>query len=285
METDPRHPAFASEIEAVEARAWASLSAVTASELLFDTRGMVAGVALFSSAEHPLANRVIGLGLERPVQPQMLDKILEMYDAKKNGPVFIPAAPTARPSSLPRLLQARGFEPSMKEAKLYRKTENPPAKDPRDRVFEAKEADHEIALSLYRGSGMHSDWADVMAGNLGSRNWHHFIALEGDRPVALASFFASQGHALCFPGWTLPGYRHRGYQRALLAHRIAAAAELGCSWVSVNVDLTDSPIGFTTRSYTRVGFELLYVRTTHIRLQPNVAAPNAFSRRLLIPHS
>lgn len=285
MDTDPKHADFTAAIEGVEARAWSSLAAVVKSEPLFDERGLQAATALFSDSTYPLANRVVGLGLARPVQPSVLDRILEMYDAAGADSIFIPMAPTARPSTLPRLLQERGFEPSMKEGKLYRSTQDPPRMDSRDRVIAAKEEDHEGVLNLYRSGGMDADWANIMAANLGTPGWHHFVALDGDRPVALASLFASQGFGLCFPGWTLPAYRHRGYQRALAAHRIAAARELGIGWVSANLDVTDSPIGFTIRSYTRLGFELLYVRTTFIRQRPNVTVPNAFSRRLLIPHS
>jgi GNAT superfamily N-acetyltransferase len=282
METDPSHADFTAAIEGVEARAWASLAAVTTSEPLFDDRGLLAATALFSQPTYPLANRVVGLGLSRPVPTGLLDRILTRYDRSEADSIFIPIAPIARPSTLPRLLQKRGFEPAMKEAKLYRSTQDPPVMDPRDRVVVAQEEDHESVLNLYRRGGMASDWATVMAANLGTPFWHHFLALDGDRPVALASMFASQGFAWCLPGWTIPEYRHRGYQRALAAHRIAAARALGIGWVSANLDVTDDPIGFTIRSYSRLGFELLYVRTTHIRHRPNVPLPNAFSRRLLI---
>jgi GNAT superfamily N-acetyltransferase len=155
--------------------------------------------------------------------------------------------------------------------------------DPRDRIVMATEADYEVVLSLYRGGGMQPEWAEVMAGNVGAPSWYHFMTLDGDKPVALASMYISQGFALCFPGMTLPAYRNRGYQRALASHRIAAAGELGCEWVSVNVDVTDSPLGFTTRTYTRLGFELLYVRNTHVWHQPDVMLPDAYSRRMLAP--
>ncbi|HEU0073460.1 MAG TPA: GNAT family N-acetyltransferase [Dehalococcoidia bacterium] len=285
MEISPRHPEFAGAAEAIEARAWSSLAAVTAVEPLFDKRGVLAATALFSDSTYPLANRVLGVGLERPVQAELLDRILDLYDTRNAESIFVPMAPTARPSTLPRLLKERGFEPAMKEAKLYRSTLNPPEVDSRERVVEAKDEDHEVVLNLYRSGGMQSDWAEVMAGNLGTPFWHHYMALDGDRPVALASMYASQGIALCYPGWTLPGHRHRGYQRALASHRIAAAAELGCGWVTANLDVTDNPIGFSIRSYTRLGFELLYVRTTHIRHRPNVPLPTAYSRRLLVPHN
>jgi GNAT superfamily N-acetyltransferase len=285
METDPQHPDFARAVEAVEARAWASLGVISAAEPLFDDRGIIAATALFTEPTYPLANRVVGLGMKRPVPTELLDRILDIYDARGAESIFIPMAPTARPSTLPRLLKERGFEPAMKEAKLYRSTKNPPEMDPRDHVVKATEADYEIVLNLYRSGGMQADWAEVMAGNLGAPFWHHYMALYNDRPVAMASLFASQGFAIFYPGWTMPAYRHRGYQRALGAHRIAAAAELGCAWVTANLDVTDDPIGFTIRSYARLGFELIYVRTTHIRHRPNVPLPNAYSRRLLMPRN
>jgi GNAT superfamily N-acetyltransferase len=281
METDPQSPDFVSAIEAVEARAWASLPVVKSTEQLKDDHGAVVATALFADKPYSMANRVVGLGLERPVQLELLDRIVEMYDGCQAGSIFIPTAPTARPSTLPRLLRERGFEPTMKEAKLYRKTENPPPMDQHDYVVVAKEEDYETVLSLYRGGGMDASWSEVMAEKLGTPGWYHYLALDGNRPVALAAMYASEGFALNYHGWTPPPFRHRGYQRALAAYRIAQARDLGCQWTSVNLDVTENPIGFTIKSYTRAGFELLYVRTTHIRHEPSVPLPDAFSRRLM----
>jgi GNAT superfamily N-acetyltransferase len=283
METDPQSPDFVSAIEAVEARAWASLPVVKSTEQLQDDHGAVVATALFADEPYSMANRVVGLGLERPVQPALLDRIIAMFAERHAASIFVPTAPTARPSTLPRLLRERGFEPAMKEAKLYRKTEDPPAMDQHDHVVAAKEEDYETVLSLYRGGGMDEAWSEVMAGKLGTPGWHHYLALDGSRPVALAAMYISEGFTLNYHGWTLPAYRHRGYQRALAAYRIAQAREMGCRWISVNLDVTDSPIGFTIRSYTRVGFELLYVRTTHIRHEPSVPLPDTFSRRMMEP--
>jgi GNAT superfamily N-acetyltransferase len=271
--------------ERVEARAWASLSVIGKTEPLFDEHGLVTATALVADPCFSLANRVVGLGLAKPVQASLLDRILALYDAMGADCIFVPTPPTVRPASLPRLLKERGFEPAMREAKLYRSTDDPPAVDDNIRIVEAREEDHEVVLSLYQRGGMAPDLTDVMAANLGTPGWNHYMALDGGRPAALASMFTSQKFAICYPGMTLPSYRHRGYQRALTSHRIVAAAELGCDWVTTNVDVTDSPIGFTIRSYTRLGFELLYVRTTHIRHRPDVPLPDAFSRRLLVPNA
>ncbi len=125
METNPRSPAFVGSMEAIEARAWASLPVISATEPLLDDNGVVAATALLADDSYPLANRVIGLGLERPVSGSLLDRVCEIYDARGNDAVFIPLAPTARPPTLPRLLKERGFELAAKEAKLYRTTQDP----------------------------------------------------------------------------------------------------------------------------------------------------------------
>lgn len=273
------------DVEAVEGRAWRSLTGVTAAEPLFDSRGILAGQALFSDAKHPLLNRVISLGLDRPVEAGTLDCITQAFDAASTGTLFLPIPPTARPASLPRQLKERGFKPAMKEAKLCRATQNPPSQDPYYRIRQATPEDCESVREVYASSGMQQEWVQVVAANLGAPGWHHYLALEGGRPVALASMFVSEKYAWCLPGWSLPEFRHRGYQRALGVHRVHEAGQLGCEWVSTNVDVTEDPIGFTVRSYTRLGFELLYVRTTYVRHHPNVPLPDPYARRMLVPSS
>ena len=272
MEANPRSPAFARSMEFVEARAWASLPVISATEPLLDDNGAVAATALLADGSYPLANRIIGLGLERPVSASLLDRLCEIYDTRGKDAIFVPQAPTARPATLPRLLKERGFEPAVKEAKLYRTTQEAAARDdPYDDIVKASEEDYEQVLNLYRNGGMQSDWAEVMVRNLGRPGWHHYIARDQGRAVAIGSMFAEDGFAMCFSGWSLPEYRHRGYQRALTSHRITAAGELGCHWVGANVFVEDEPSSENLRSYTRLGFELLYIRTTYIRHRPGVS--------------
>ena len=268
-------------MEGIEARAWASLPVISATEALLDDNGMVAATALLADDSYPLANRVIGLGLERPVSASLLDRLCEIFDARGNDAIFIPQAPTARPPTLPRLLKERGFEPAVKEAKLYRSTQDPPATDPRDEVIRATEADYEQVLSMYRSGGMQADWAEVMVRNLGRPGWHHFIARHEGRAVAIGAMFAEGGFAMCFSSWSLPAYRQRGFRSALMSHRIAAAGELGCNWVGANVFVEDEPLSENLRSHKLLGFELLYVRTTHIRHRPGVSPTDANRRRML----
>ena len=267
-------------VEEVEARVWASLAGVTAVEPLFDSKGTFAATALFADLAHPLISRVVGLGSGRTVEPETLDRIIERYDATGADSIFVPLAPTARPAKLPRLLKERGFEASMKEAKLYRTTEQSPQRDPYFQIREASPEELEVVQVLYANSGMRKEWTNIVSANVGAPYWYHYMALDGGRPVALGSMYAWQDYAFTLPGWTLPAYRRKGFQRAINTYRIGEAKRLGCGWITANVDVTEAPIGFTVRSYERLGFKILYLRDTYIRQRPP-SALNAYTRRMM----
>jgi GNAT superfamily N-acetyltransferase len=269
--------------EDVEARVWASICGLAASEQILDSKGVFAATALFGDADHPLISRVLGLGSGRAVEDEMLGRIVALYDAAGADSIFVPLSPMARPARLPRMLKEHGFEPAMKEAKLYRPTENPPTPEPYFQIREAKAEELEAVQVLYEGAGMSKAWTNVVAAQVGAPCWHHYLALDGGKPVALGSMYAWEDYAYSLPGWTLPAFRRRGYQRALGIHRIGAAGRLGCKWVTANVDVTDSPIGFTIRSYERLGFKLLYLRDTYVRRRPEVPPQDRYSRRMMAP--
>lgn len=82
------------------------------------------------------------------------------------------------------------------------------------------------------------------------------LALAGSEPAAAGALFAADGVAyLSFAG-TLPEHRGKGAQSALLAARIARAADLGCDVVLTETG--ERREGLPSNSYRnilRVGFE------------------------------
>jgi hypothetical protein len=64
---------------------------------------------------------------------------------------------------------------------------------------------------------------------------------------------------------TLPGYRGRGGQAALLARRIADGAALGCKWLVVETaEATPEKPAPSYRNMRRYGFEVAYVRPNYL---------------------
>jgi GNAT superfamily N-acetyltransferase len=62
--------------------------------------------------------------------------------------------------------------------------------------------------------------------------------------------------ALCFGGSTVPGYRRRGLQSALIQARQAYASKEGCDFVAV----ATPPGSISQRNYERLGFRIVYTR-------------------------
>ena len=105
-------------------------------------------------------------------------------------------------------------------------------------------------------------WLQSLAGREG---WHLYLAMYGDRPVATGALFLSEVEGerfaeLNFAG-TLPKYRGRGAQSALIVRRVADARALGARWITTETDedVPDRP-NPSCRNLKRLGFPVVYVR-------------------------
>jgi GNAT superfamily N-acetyltransferase len=79
--------------------------------------------------------------------------------------------------------------------------------------------------------------------------------------VGIASLWIDGGVAILCGATTLPAWRRRGVQGALLAARIAAAERAGCDLTVVTTD----PGSRSQRNAHRAGFSLLYARAVVVR--------------------
>jgi GNAT superfamily N-acetyltransferase len=87
-----------------------------------------------------------------------------------------------------------------------------------------------------------------------------WLAMAGDTPVCAARMDVHQGteFAGLWGGGTVAAWRGKGIYRALVAHRAALAAELGCRFLQVDASDQSRPI------LERLGFVALSVTTPHI---------------------
>jgi GNAT superfamily N-acetyltransferase len=266
----PASPEFALRLEQAEAGAWLTLSEPFRREVLVDHRGLPAGTAILDDRPAPVLNRVVGLGFERPVEAETIQRIAQLYDAAGIDAVLMSVPPTARPPTLPRLLRSFGFLPVRRQAKLYRPTDEPLPLDPYARARAADESEQPSMKAMLVESGMQPEWTDVFTAGRREQGWRHYVVMEDRQVVSLASMFVRESCAWLAPGWTLPRFRRRGLQRALLAYRLAMAREEGCEWASIDVDVGwESGPGLSYRSLNRLGFNLLYVRSVYRRQRPD----------------
>jgi hypothetical protein len=93
------------------------------------------------------------------------------------------------------------------------------------------------------------------ARTLGKPGFQHFIAYDGARPIAVAALvkFGDIGY-LTYAG-TIESERGRGAQSALIAHRVAAAREQGCTHI---VSQTLTMLEHSFANLQRAGFREVY---------------------------
>jgi GNAT superfamily N-acetyltransferase len=83
-----------------------------------------------------------------------------------------------------------------------------------------------------------------------------YLATIDETPAGTGALYIRDGFAILCGASTLPAYRRRGVQSALLAHRIAVAAASNCSMIVV----TTSPGSKSQENVQRQDFSLLYSR-------------------------
>jgi GNAT superfamily N-acetyltransferase len=211
-------------------------------------------------------NRVIGLGLEEPAGEEQIDEIISLYRDAEVNRFFIQISPKALPPSLPDILLKRGFRHHNNWMKLYRTVEPFP------------EIRSEFRISVIDGNHarLFSDmlatcfeWPDIvkpfLAAPIGRPGWTHYLLYYGDTPAACAALFIRGEYAsLAFAG-TMPDFRGRGAQAALISRRFRDAASAGCRWmVTETAEETPDRSVASYRNMLRNGFQVAYRRPNYI---------------------
>ncbi len=87
------------------------------------------------------------------------------------------------------------------------------------------------------------------------------LASAGPARAAAAAMAVRDRIAVLFAASTLPPYRNRGLQSALIAHRLTMARDAGCIWAVLHTD----PQGTSQRNASRMDFFLGYVKATMVQ--------------------
>jgi GNAT superfamily N-acetyltransferase len=213
--------------------------------------------------DSPMLNRVVGLGVDAPLDEETLDRALEtMGDAA----FYVAVAPSAD-GRLDPLLEARGLERGWGWM-LFERPPEPPR--PGETSLAVTEVDERSA----------ADWARIVTTSYGlpdaSRRmiesvpslpgWTAFLALDGDRPAAAAAVWIGDEGAYLGLAATLPEHRGKGGQGALFAARIERAVAAGCRrLVTETGELRDDRPSASYRNILRQGFQERHVVAHRLR--------------------
>ena len=234
---------------------FAAAPADVRSELGLRVARIGGGVATASSAiPGRMLNHVLGLGLNEPAGAEVLDEVRRFYADAPPGWV-IAAPPHAD-------VVREGWEPDYAWVKFRRGVEPAPLAET---TLDVRVAGADDGAAFGRIAAGVFGLADAAAGWLGAlpgrERWICMLAWDGDAPAATGAVFLDEGAAWLGFGATLPEFRRRGAQRALLAARISFALEAGCDVLATETGAQE--VGRPDASFRNItwsGFEPAYVR-------------------------
>ena len=179
-----------------------------------------------------LFNRVVGLGLDEPATPAIVDTIVQNYRNVGVSNYAVQLSTHFQPPELPAWLLTGRLTKRGNWAKVYRIPDGGVSIDTNLRVerIDRQQAGvfAQVAAASFGMPPFVTPWLEGMVGRAG---WSHYLAYEGDMPMACGALFIRNKVGWLGIGGTLPAYRQRGAQGALMAQRIRDAAALGCNWV------------------------------------------------------
>jgi GNAT superfamily N-acetyltransferase len=270
---------LASRIERAECTMLSELARAAASRL---GRGEVVvaeiggGVAVYTGHDSP-ANKLAGLGFADPPSPAELEDVEDAF-ALRHATLQVEFASLGDPA-IPRMLSKRGYELIGFENVLglhLDPTRLQAHDDPSVTVQHAGAGDTTTWMDAVATGFLHPDAFDgppshesygrdaierIFADTFATPSFERFIARLDGVVAGGASLRIHEGVAQLAGGATLPQYRLRGVQSALLHHRLLEATQRGCDVAVV----TTQPGSKSTENAQRFGFSVLYVRAILVR--------------------
>jgi GNAT superfamily N-acetyltransferase len=264
-------PTLASRIDRAEGRLCAGIArAIRACSPnsrsgVFEIAG---GVAVFAGPGSP-TNKMIGIGFDGPVDESELERVERVF-AGREAPLQAEVATLADPG-LPALLVGRGYRPAGFENVLGHDLRTLEAPSVPGVSIERASPETLAALTdvIVQGFACPDDQGvggDAIPPAEELRHWFQltmsvpgfegYLARLGDALVGGGSLRLDGGIAQLAGAATLPAFRRRGVQTALLRWRLAHARASGCDVAIV----TTQPASKSQQNVQREGFQLLYAR-------------------------
>ena len=218
--------------------------------------------AMFDGPTSPIT-QTFRLGVFEPMPPTGLDRI-ERFFEERGAPVWHEVSPLADPSTL-GLLTGRGYRPIELSNVLFRPisaADRFPGEESSVTVRRTGPADWQrwAATSLAGWSeyvelaGLMADFSEIGARRADAIN---FLAEADGVPAGTGSLVIEGGVALLAGASTVPAFRRRGAQLALLGARLRHAVTAGCDLAMI----TTAPGSGSQRNAERHGFRIAYTRT------------------------
>jgi GNAT superfamily N-acetyltransferase len=218
------------------------------------------GYAVYCGANSPVT-QAVALGLDGPVQGHEFDQLEDFYFSRKE-PVRVETCPLAD-ATLMQHYKQRGYWVSEYTNVMVRPVDAKEVWAPPNGLEIRRASREELdlwTLTVAQGFAEHypvtQELLNVMKMYARGENAECYLARIEGRVAGGATLAVREGIAGLFGASTLPEFRKRGVQTALLHTRLRRAVEAGCD---LAVSLAQ-PGSVSQRNITRQGFRALYTR-------------------------
>ncbi len=254
-------------VELGEAEAYADMFAAAPPEWGLQVERFSSALALVAPPiDTLLFNRVLGLGVIEPANEVHLVEAVALYRQAGVPSFGIQLSPIAQPPQVKDWLHAHGLQRADQWAKVYRAAAEPIEIHTDLRVEGiGPEYAADFAWVACTAFGMPAALQPWLESLVNRANWHIYLAFDGDQPAACGALFVRNEVGWLGIEGTLPVYRRRGGQGAIMAQGIRDAARLGCRWVIAETgeDLPARP-NPSFHNMLRAGFTLAYQRPNYV---------------------
>jgi GNAT superfamily N-acetyltransferase len=224
------------------------------------------GIAVFTGVDSPVT-QAFGFGLDGPVTATELER-LETFFFSRGAPVTLELCPFID-RSLVELLKQRPYRLEEFSNVLVRDVlgSEDTATIPSPVTVRAAEASEAKLYTKVVTDGFAEhvpptqSLLEVVEGFFHRPRGQCFFALLDGAVAGAGAVAAQDGVAEFYGASTLPGFRNRGVQTALIAERMAWAAGRGCEIATT----TTAPATSSQRNFERAGFHIAYSRTKLVR--------------------
>jgi ribosomal protein S18 acetylase RimI-like enzyme len=224
------------------------------------------GIAVFAGVDSPIT-QAVGLGLDGPVTEAELDRLEDFYFSR-GAAVSLELCPFIE-QSLIELLGKRPYRlaefSNVLVLELDREEKfTPPAAGVTLRVAELSEAKSFTRIlteGFADGEAVAQALHDVVEGFFYRTAGCNIFAMLDGEIAGGAGLDMHDGIAVMAGASTLPRFRRRGAQNALLSERLARSAQGGCEFAMT----ITNPGTVSQRNSERAGFRIVYTRTKVVR--------------------
>ncbi len=215
-------------------------------------------------------NKIVGFGIDGPVTPARLDVAAGWLRQCCPAGSMLMLPPLEASPHLASWLAERGFERHAIDVSVFHLPDDaaldlPPPADIQVRAVSPHQASL-FGRVISDGLGKTPAYAEWPAALVGQPGVTAYLAYDGPTAIGGAALFVSGVRAWLFLAASMPAYRKRGAQTALLAHRIKSGRDAGAKTFSVEVlrPVAGHDNMFASyRNVRRAGFELAYQRPNY----------------------